>query len=95
MDKTNVIIKPLVTEKTTHQQATRNSYAFEVRTTATKPQIKHAVESLYEVKVLEVRTMVRKGKPPYTPTVLSWLSAHIGKPGRLITPDDVAKVLAT
>ena len=63
MDKTNVIIKPLVTEKTTHQQATRNSYAFEVRSTATKPQIKHAVESLYEVKVLEVRTMVRKGKP--------------------------------
>jgi hypothetical protein len=37
--------------------------------------------------------MVRKGKPPYTPPVLSWLSAQLGKPGRLITPDDVKKLL--
>ncbi len=63
MDKTDVIIKPLITEKTTHQQATRNSYAFQVRRHATKPQIRVAVEKLYEVKVVEVRTMNRKGKP--------------------------------
>ena len=30
MDNTNVIIKPLVTEKSTHQQQTRNTYAFQV-----------------------------------------------------------------
>ena len=64
MDKhTNVIIKPLITEKTTHQQATRNAYAFKVATWANKPQIKHAVEKLYDVKVVDVRTMNRKGKP--------------------------------
>jgi large subunit ribosomal protein L23 len=63
MDRTDVIIKPLITEKTTHQQTTRNAYAFEVRRTASKPQIRQAVEKLYDVKVLEVRTMNRKGKP--------------------------------
>ena len=51
MDNTNVIIKPLVTEKTTHQQGARNVYAFEVHHNANKQQIKAAVEALYEVKV--------------------------------------------
>ncbi|MDB5291111.1 MAG: rplW [Phycisphaerales bacterium] len=63
MDKTNIIIKPLVTEKSTHQQNTRNAYAFQVTRSATKPEIKKAVEKLYEVKVVDVRTMNRKGKP--------------------------------
>ena len=63
MDHTNVIIKPLVTEKSTHQQATRNSYAFQVHPGANKQQIKHAVEKIYAVKVTDVRTMNRKGKP--------------------------------
>jgi len=63
MDKTNIIIKPLVTEKSTHRQTTRNEYAFQVTHTATKPEIRKAVEKLYEVKVKDVRTMNRKGKP--------------------------------
>jgi large subunit ribosomal protein L23 len=63
MDKTTVIIKPLITEKTNHQQNVRNTYAFEVQLDANKHQIKNAVESLYNVKVLDVRTQVRKGKP--------------------------------
>ena len=63
MDKTTVIIKPLITEKTTHQQNVRNAYAFQVRLDANKNQIKDAVESLYNVKVTDVRTQVRKGKP--------------------------------
>jgi len=63
MDKTQVIIKPLVTEKTTHLQTTRNAYAFQVRKDANKPEIKKAVERLYDVKVVDVRTMNRKGKP--------------------------------
>jgi large subunit ribosomal protein L23 len=68
MDNVNVIIKPLITEKTTHQQATRNSYAFEVDARANKHQIKTAVEAIYEVKVVEVRTLMRKGKPRRTRT---------------------------
>lgn len=63
MDHTNIIIKPLVTEKSNHQQNTRNTYAFQVHVDANKHQIKDAVESLYEVKVLTVRTLNRKGKP--------------------------------
>ena len=63
MDNTNVIIKPLVTEKSTHQQQTRNSYAFQVHAGANKQQIKQAVEKIYDVKVTDVRTMTRKGKP--------------------------------
>jgi large subunit ribosomal protein L23 len=63
MDNIDIIIKPLVTEKSTHLQATRNEYAFQVAQHATKPQIRNAVQKLYEVKVIDVRTMVRKGKP--------------------------------
>lgn len=62
MDNLNIIIKPLVTEKSTHQQATRNAYAFEVHAGANKHQIKDAVQALYSVKVVDVRTMTRKGK---------------------------------
>ena len=64
MDRhTNVIIKPLVTEKTTHQQQTLNAYAFQVASWANKPQIRDAVQRLYDVKVVDVRTMNRRGKP--------------------------------
>ena len=63
MDSNAIIIKPLVTEKSTHQQATRNAYAFQVHAGANKQQIKQAVEKIYNVKVVDVRTMTRKGKP--------------------------------
>ena len=66
MDKTNIIIKPLITEKSTHKQNTRNEYAFQVTLSATKPEIRKAVEKLYEVKVVDVRTITRKGKPRRT-----------------------------
>ena len=63
MEPINVIIKPLITEKSTHQQQTRNSYAFQVHRDSNKYQIKNAVEKLYNVKVVDVLTMTRKGKP--------------------------------
>ena len=63
MDKHSIIIRPLVTEKGTHQSQSLNTYAFEVHTGAGKFQIKRAVEEIYEVKVLSVRTANRKGKP--------------------------------
>jgi len=63
MDSNAIIIKPLITEKSTHQQTTRNSYAFEVHVSANKHQIKDAIEKQYHVKVVDVRTMNRKGKP--------------------------------
>lgn len=63
MNPNAVIIKPLVTEKSTHQQTTRNAYAFQVHHGANKQQIKEAIERTYSVKVIDVRTMNRKGKP--------------------------------
>jgi large subunit ribosomal protein L23 len=62
----NVVVRPLVTEKGTHQSQKLNSYAFEVSATANKAQIKDAVERIYNVKVVDVRTAMRKGKPRRT-----------------------------
>jgi large subunit ribosomal protein L23 len=62
MEATDIIIKPLVTEKSNHQANARNVYTFHVSSRATKPQIRQAIETLYNVKVEDVRTIVRKGK---------------------------------
>jgi large subunit ribosomal protein L23 len=59
----HTIIRPLVTEKGTRQAQRLNAYTFEVDTRATKPQIWQAVEKIYNVKVKDVRTANRKGKP--------------------------------
>src|SRR6266566_5017809 len=57
-----VVLRPLVTEKGTHQSTRYNAYAFQVNPIATKTQIKEAVEDLFHVRVEAVRTMNRKGK---------------------------------
>jgi len=62
-DTYNIIIKPLVTEKGTFQSQALNAYTFQVATWANKTEIKQAVETIYNVKVLSVRTSNRKGKP--------------------------------
>jgi len=40
-----------------------------------------------------LKTILGSVQPPYAPTVLSWLSAELDKPGRLITPEDVKQFL--
>jgi large subunit ribosomal protein L23 len=62
----DVVVRPLVTEKGTHQSQAFNAYAFEVSPEANKAQIRQAIESIYDVKVKEVRTANRKGKPRRT-----------------------------
>ena len=58
-----VLLRPLVTEKGTHQSTHRHAYPFEVNLWATKDQIKAAVKELFpEVKVEKVRTQNRLGK---------------------------------
>ena len=57
----DVILSPVITEKAT-LQSEHNQVVFEVRKDATKPQIKAAIESLFDVKVASVNTLVRKGK---------------------------------
>ena len=58
----DILVKPLVTEKMTDQAERFNRYGFVVDRRATKPQIKKAVESLYDVNVETVNTMVYGGK---------------------------------
>jgi large subunit ribosomal protein L23 len=55
-----VVLRPLVTEKGTHQSTRYNSYTFMVNPLATKDQIKHAVEELFKVRVDKVRTQTRR-----------------------------------
>ncbi|RFC66106.1 50S ribosomal protein L23 [Fulvimarina endophytica] len=57
----DVITSPVITEKST-LLSENNQVVFNVPKTATKPQIKAAVEALFEVKVEAVNTMIRKGK---------------------------------
>jgi large subunit ribosomal protein L23 len=59
-----IIRRPLVTEKSANGSA-HNQVTFEVSTTATKPQIKAAVEALFGVKVRGVNTLVQKGKTKF------------------------------
>ena len=57
----DVVIAPVITEKAT-TASEHNKVVFKVARTATKPQIKEAVEKLFDVKVKKVNTLNRKGK---------------------------------
>ena len=57
----DVILSPIVTEKAT-AASEHNQVMFRVRRDATKPEIKEAVEKLFDVKVKRVNTLVKKGK---------------------------------
>jgi len=57
----DTIVSPVITEKATIASE-NNQFVFKVRRNATKPQIKAAVESLFDVKVTAVNTLIRKGK---------------------------------
>ncbi|MBO70781.1 MAG: 50S ribosomal protein L23 [Actinomycetota bacterium] len=58
----DVLIAPLISEKSYDRIADSNSYTFFVHTNSNKPEIKKAVQELFDVDVLSVNTMYRKGK---------------------------------
>jgi large subunit ribosomal protein L23 len=62
MNLTDILVRPLVTEKTTSQLGGDVAYAFEVGINANKIQIKNAIEAYYGVDVEDVRTLVVRGK---------------------------------
>lgn len=62
MDNYQIIKRPLRTEKSVGDGELTNSYHFEVDLKANKIQIKEAIEKFFNVKVDNVRTLVRKGK---------------------------------
>ncbi len=80
-----VLIKPVVTEKTTNLME-ENKYTFEVDKNANKIEIKHAVEAIFKVNVVDVKTLIVKGKPKrmgkYVGKTSSWKKAIVTlKPG--------------
>jgi large subunit ribosomal protein L23 len=58
-----IIQKPLITEKSTSLKESNNRYLFQVDLRANKRQIKQAVEEVFNVRVIDVRTAVYRGKP--------------------------------
>ena len=77
----DVILSPVITEKAT-MASEHNKVIFKVASTATKPQIKEAVEKLFDVKVKSVNTLTRKGK----------FKAFRGRPG---VQSDIKKAVVT
>ena len=62
MKLTEILIKPILTEKANGQQEKLRRYAFKVDRRANKLEIKSAIEQFYGVNVLEVNTLVVPGK---------------------------------
>jgi large subunit ribosomal protein L23 len=81
LEITEIIKRPLVSEKSVFLGTNRNAYSFEVDSRADKAQIKKAIEELYHVKVEDVRTIVVPGKPKRTrtghKTTSSWKKALV------------------
>jgi large subunit ribosomal protein L23 len=61
-DPRQIIIRPIITEKTTASQMEHNQYTFEVLGEANKHEVKHAVEQMFNVHVMQVRTSHQRGK---------------------------------
>ena len=58
----DVIVRPIISEKAERGREAERQYAFQVHRDATKIQVKQAVEKLFNVHVLAVRTAVARGK---------------------------------
>lgn len=69
-DPRDIIFEPIVSEKSYDLIEDSNTYTFVVDRRANKTQIKQAVASIFDVKVLSVNTMNRKGKLKRTGYVL-------------------------
>jgi len=62
MNAGQIVIKPLITERSMTLRDDHNKYAFQVHVNATKPEIRKAVEQLFDVKVISVHTLNMLGK---------------------------------
>ena len=80
-DPRQVLLHPLITEKSTIERETSNVVTFAVAPRANKLEIKHAIERLFDVKVLQVRTSNVRGKlrrvGRYSGRKPSWKRARI------------------
>ena len=81
LDAYDIIVSPVITEKAT-MASEYNKVVFKVKRTASKPDIKAAIEKLFNVKVKSVNTAIRKGK-------VKRFKGHLGTQG------DVKKAVVT
>jgi len=81
LTKEEIIKRPLISEKSTFLANAKNAYTFEVDRKADKTQIKNAIEALYNVTVVNVRTVQVAGKPRRTragyTTTSAWKKAVV------------------
>lgn len=61
MDQNNIIISPLMTEKTI-KEAGRGKFTFKVNLAAKKPEIRRAIEEKFNVKIVAIETAILKGR---------------------------------
>jgi large subunit ribosomal protein L23 len=57
-----IVIAPIITEKSSSLQNKNNSYTFKVSINANKVEIRHAIERIFNVHVLDVNTIRQRGK---------------------------------
>jgi large subunit ribosomal protein L23 len=61
-DLYHTLVRPVVTEKSSSQYGALKEYAFEVHPEATKPEIRAAIQQLFGVQVVQVRTLIQRAK---------------------------------
>ena len=80
-DRYDVVVMPVMTEKASAAHMTHKEYAFRTHPEATKPQIRKAIESLFGVTVVRVRTMQqrvrKKSMGKTTGTTSRWKKAYV------------------
>ena len=62
MDPHTILLRPVITEKTTHGIETLNTYVFDIAVNANKIMVRRAVEEIFNVKVVKVNIRNRRGK---------------------------------
>ena len=76
-----IVVRPVLTEKSSAAYQARKEYAFEVHPSATKPLIRQALQELFNVTVTDVRTMVVRRKTVtrgrYTGATAMWKKAIV------------------
>jgi len=81
MELKDILIRPIITEKTTTSLGSDRTYAFEVGLPANKGQIAKAIASFYGVEVAQVRTMIVRGKTKrfgrYNGKRSNWKKAYV------------------
>ena len=90
MNPYDVLVKPLLSEKSNRERENAGKYTFEIRKDATKTDVKAAVEKMFEVKVAGVTTSNNRGK--YRRRGAHWSNRPASSKKAVVTLVDGAKI---